>query len=148
MLRKIGIIAVLSLIVAALAAVPALAANPHTVPSGEPITCTLTNPTTVSCSGELAGIGQVDAIQITVDVTGGCSTSQTPPKNNPPGHLQSTSQPIPVSKNGRATFTQDVHLDCPAGLNPFFGNTATVTVFEAGNPDNVLFGPVTVPITS
>ncbi len=34
MLRKIGIIAVLSLIVAALAAVPALAANPGTSTSG------------------------------------------------------------------------------------------------------------------
>ena len=131
MLRKIGIIAVLSLIVAALAAVPALAGKPHEVPSGQPITCSHTSTTTITCGGELAGLGNVDFITVTVDVTGGCSTSQEPPKNNPPGHLQSTSPPIAVDENGRATFSQPVSLKCPKGLNPFFGDTATIFVRDA-----------------
>jgi hypothetical protein len=146
MLRKFGIIAVLSLIVAALAAVPALAANPHTVPSGDPVTCECLDAETVVCSGELAGLGQADSIQIIIDVTGGCSTSQNPPKNNPGGHIQDESGEIQVGKGGRAPFSEDVTVDCPNGLNPFFGRTADITVVEFGNPTNVLAEFEDVPI--
>jgi hypothetical protein len=75
MLRKFGIIAVLSLIVAALAAVPALAANPHTVPSGDQVTCERVDADTVECSGELAGLGEADSIQIIIE-------GQCPPSGN------------------------------------------------------------------
>ena len=71
-MRKIGIIAVLSLLVTALAAVPALAVttttiSPENANSGTHFqvgtaTCTLTG-TTVTCSSyELAGVGNADAV--------------------------------------------------------------------------------------
>jgi hypothetical protein len=136
-LRKFGIIAVLSLIIAAVAAVPALAANPHPVKSGEPLQCTLNNAgTRLTCSGELAGLGNVDAIRVTVDVTGGCETRSG--SNQPPGHIQSTSPRIPVTENGRATFEQSVSVRCPGGLNPFFGDEATIIVRDADTGE-VLF---------
>jgi hypothetical protein len=75
MLRKFGIIAVLSLLAVALAAVPALAAtNFNNAPSGahyrqgfaEPVCTTSTVPTTgaisVSCTGtQIAGVGNTNA---------------------------------------------------------------------------------------
>jgi len=68
-MRKIGIIAVLSLLVTALAAVPALAAtviNDANAPSGTHFqtgtaTCTLTNGVVNCSSYELAGVGNADA---------------------------------------------------------------------------------------
>jgi hypothetical protein len=53
-MRKIGIIAVLSLMALALAAVPALAQSPHFI--GTP-TCTKSLTTGVTCSGKAAGLG-------------------------------------------------------------------------------------------
>src|SRR5918995_430361 len=107
MLRKFGIIAVLSLIVVAVTASVALAARPHPVQSGDPLTCTL-NPagTTVTCSGELAGLGNVDAIRVTISTTGGCETRSD--ANQPGGHLQAQSPIIPVTENGRAKFSVDL----------------------------------------
>ncbi len=143
MLRKLGIIAVLSLIVVALAAIPALGARPHTVPSGEPITCTLNQQgDTVTCGGELAGLGNVDFIDVLVDLPAGCATRGN--ENEPPGHVQVLDEDIPVDKSGRATFSTDVSPDCPRGLNEVFGDEATITVFEAGT-NNVLF-TTTVPV--
>jgi hypothetical protein len=144
MLRKIGIIAVLSLIAAAIAAVPALAANPHTVPSGEPLTCTLNQQgDVVTCGGELAGLGNVDFIDVALDLDAGCATRGN--ENEPPGHFQVVAEDIPVDQSGRATFSVEAAPDCPGGLNEVFGETATITVFEAGTT-NVLFtsGPITI----
>jgi len=131
MLRKFGIIAVLAMLVTALTAAPVLAANPHTVPSGAPVTCTL-NPAgdTVTCAGELAGLGNVNFITVTVEAAGGCATPNEQ-ANEPPGHVQSTSEPIRVSKNGRATFSQPLTVDCPPGLDPVFGSTADIFIFNA-----------------
>src|SRR5215204_2104686 len=116
LMRKIAIWGVVALMAVAIAAVPALAANPHTVPSGEPVTCTL-NPAgdTVTCAGELAGLGNVDFIRVTVEAAGGCATPNEQ-ANEPPGHVQATGEPIRVSKNGRAAFSQDLTVDCPPGL--------------------------------
>jgi hypothetical protein len=136
MLRKIGIIAVLSLIVVALAAVPALAANPHQPASAEPITCTQNADFTVTCTGDLAGLGNVDNIDVFVDVAAGCSTSGS--LRQPRGHIQGGDTDIPVN-NGRATFNVTTESpDCPPGLNPVVGNTATVTVTDSAT-DEVLF---------
>src|SRR5215204_3643879 len=89
-MRKIGIIAVLSLLVTAFAAVPALAATDFSnAPQGahyaqgfgEPV-CTLTG-LTVNCTGtEIAGVGNTNAtvtLAVTSTFTGVC--------HNPGGHL-------------------------------------------------------------
>src|SRR5215216_7206386 len=89
-MRRIGIIAVLSLLVTAFAAVPALAVtNFENAPQGahyatgfgEPV-CTITG-TTVTCTGtEIVGVGNTNAtvlLAVTSTFTGTCT--------NPGGHL-------------------------------------------------------------
>ena len=108
MLRKIGIIAVLSLIVAALAAVPALAANVHIV--GTPKFTD--NGVTLSGSGKLAGLGNED-ILVTLTATGtptavctNPSGKQQPPGQNPAEVTLTGTQSIPAGsiKNGTVNF--------------------------------------------
>ena len=66
-MRKIGIIAVLSLMMMALAAVPALAANPHFL-RGPTFT---DNGTTVTTTGTIAGLGNQDVtVQVLASGTG------------------------------------------------------------------------------
>ena len=133
MLRKIGIIAVLSLIVAALAAVPALAANPHEV-GNNPIVCEeVQGGTAVRCSGSIAGLGGADRVTISIDARLACETRSG--SNQPGGHLQATSKPLTV-KSGRVNFNETTEAaDCPRGLNPVVGNTATITVREVPSQD-------------
>jgi hypothetical protein len=133
MLRKIGIIAVLSLIVAAISAVPALAANPHEV-TNDPIVCTLNADQTVTCAGSVAGLGN-QAVIAQVDADFACETRSG--SNQPGGHLQAQSEPI-QTRSGRITFSETTGpADCPPGLNPVVGETATVTIFDLAG--NVLF---------
>src|SRR5215212_11215411 len=99
-MRKIGIIAVLSLMALALAAVPALAARPHEVVNN-PIVCTLNANQTVTCSGSVAGLGN-QAVVVTLDVDFACATRGN--ANQPGGHLQSVSAPI-QPRNGRINFS-------------------------------------------
>ena len=129
MLRKFGIIAVLSLIVAALAAVPALAANPHEV-GNNPIVCEeVQGGTAVQCSGSIAGLGSADRVTISIDARLACETRSG--SNQPGGHLQATTDPLRV-KSGRVNFTVTTEAaDCPRGLNPVVGETATITVRDA-----------------
>jgi hypothetical protein len=135
MLRKFGIIAVLSLIVAALAAVPALAANPHQV-SNNPIVCEevqVQGDPAVRCSGSIAGLGGADRVTISIDARLACETRSG--SNQPGGHLQATSKPLTV-KSGRVNFTVTTEAaDCPRGLNPVVGETATITVREFPSGD-------------
>src|SRR5215207_6069357 len=114
-MRKFGIIAVLSLLVTALAAVPALAAttvNFDNAPQGAHFArgeaapeCTLTG-LTVSCTGTaIEGVGNTDAtvnLAVTSTFTGTCT--------NPGGHLvepftesetTTTTSVITSTKNGR-----------------------------------------------
>jgi hypothetical protein len=127
-MRKIGIIAVLALMVTALAAVPALAANPHEV-TNDPIECVLNNNGTVTCSGSVAGLGN-RAVIAKVDVAFACATRGN--ANQPGGHLQSKSGPI-QTRNGRITFSVTTGpASCPPGLNPVVGRTATVSILTLG----------------
>src|SRR5215208_1871377 len=130
MLRKIGIIAVLSLIVAALAAVPALAANPHEVPSN-PIVCTEVATDAgpaVECAGAIAGLGTGDVI-IQTDVALACETKSG--ANQPGGHLQATTEPI-TPEHGHVNFdVTTAAAKCPPGLVPVVGDEAIISVFRA-----------------
>jgi hypothetical protein len=140
MLRKLGIIAVLSLIVTALAAVPALAVNPHEVPNN-PIVCT-EGDNAVQCAGSIAGLG-TGAVIIQVDVALACETRSG--SNQPGGHLQATTEPI-TPRGGRVNFDVTTEAaDCPRGLNPVVGEEATVNVFSAAT--GALLFTTTVDIT-
>ena len=133
-MRRIGIIAVVSLMALAIAAVPALAASPHEVPR-DPITCTLNQDMTVTCDGTVAGLGNVSRVTTEIDVPFGCATRGN--MNQPRGHVQGTSGPLQV-RNGRVTFSVTAGpAVCPNGLNPAVGDFATVTISDLGG--NVLF---------
>src|SRR5215207_7393530 len=89
-MRKIGIIAVLSLLALALAAVPALAAKQttptsgvHFTQGGEP-TCTIVG-TTVTCDAELVGLGQGDILTSTTVSGGAVYTCENKGGNQAPG---------------------------------------------------------------
>jgi hypothetical protein len=139
-MRKIGIIAVLSLMALALAAVPVLAANPHEV-TNDPIECVLNNNGTVTCSGSVAGLGN-QPVRAQVDVDFACATRGN--ANQPGGHLQAKTGLI-TPHNGRITFSLTTGpATCPPGLNPVVGETATVSIFSQGG---ALLFRTTVDIT-
>lgn len=140
-MRRIGIIAVLSMLVVALAAVPALAAagptsGVHFTRNGDP-TCTISGTDaskTVNCTAELAGLGEGD-IKTFTTVSGFTQyTCVNQGGNAAPGQNRVLEGPftgvnnIPASKikNGRATVTGSATLTAKE----------TVSGAEAGCPNN------------
>jgi hypothetical protein len=100
-MRKIGIIAVLSLLVTAFAAVPVLAQSGHFV--GTP-TCKDIG-TQVQCSGKVAGLGGT-TFEITVQAAGTATVECiNPAGNRAPGQdtavtVAGTTEPLPTPRNG------------------------------------------------
>jgi hypothetical protein len=156
MLRKIGIIAVLSLIVAALAAVPALAQNPHFV---GPLTGT-DQGTTLLVSGKVAGLGS-EPVNVVVDAEGIATVEcENPGGNIAPGQdteVDASGQTGPITpRNGQITFraatlepTVPNFPTCPnrqwtANVTDVEFTSATVTVFDLAG--NILVGPDPVTI--
>ena len=158
MLRKFGIIAVLSLIVAALAAVPALAQSGHF--NDRTVECT-DEGTTVECSGKVAGLGGT-TFQINTSATGTASVTCTNPAGNvAPGQsftttTTGTTGPTPTPRNGQFQFRNltSAAPTAPAGScpNPMWTatvtdvafTTATLTLFE----DSTISDTITVPVTT
>jgi hypothetical protein len=115
-MRKIGIIAVLSLLVVALAAVPAIAANPHFVGTPD---CT-DNGRTVTCEGSAAGLGNQN-VRVVVRAVGTAEVvCISPGGNRAPGQdttaTATGSDVITDVKNGRLNF--DVTTAAPQDPNP------------------------------
>lgn len=162
-MRKIGIIAVLSLMALALAAVPALAkptptAGVHFTRGGEPV-CTITG-STVNCTSELAGLGGGDIVSSTTVSGFAVYTCQNKGGNQAPGQNKvlegPTTTPVTIPageiKNGRATvpgtstLTADETVSgaaagCPnnnwTGVNPQL--TITSVTFSASQGGVLLF---------
>jgi hypothetical protein len=156
MLRKFGIIAVLSLLVTAFAAVPVLAQSGHFV--GTP-TCT-DEGTTFVCSGKVAGLGGT-TFDITATATGTASVTCTNPAGNvAPGQSFTTTTtgslgPTPTPRNGQFQFNiESIAPTAPAGSCPNPKWTATVTDVTFGDAtlnlfeDSTLSDTITVPVTT
>ena len=164
-MRKIGIIAVLSLLVTAFAAVPVLAqtSGAHFTRNGEPV-CTITGSgasATVNCTSELAGLGNEDIISSTTVSGFAVYQCQNPGGNLAPGQNRVLEGPVttPVTipadsiKNGRATVpggpttltaaptVSGQAAGCPngqwTGVNPTL--TITSVTFSATQGDTLLF---------
>ena len=133
MLRKIGIIAVLSLLLVAVsAAVASAAVTFHAGP-----TCTDLG-TTLNCTGNVSGLGQ-EPLTVTITSPATATVECTNPAGNvAPGQTftftASGTQTVTVDKNGRATFDlTTLAPTAPANSCPNSKWTATVTDVTFGN---------------
>src|SRR5215218_7117596 len=144
-MRKIGIIAVLSLMALALAAVPALAATTASATATDitrtgglhfttapTATATLLNNTaTLSATGEVAGAGSTGGtadLSATAEVTRGCVT--------PSGTVN-----FPTTRNGRGSFTVSTTPITIAGFSCPSANMTPVLV-------SVTYTDITLTVTS
>jgi hypothetical protein len=153
-MRKIGIIAVLSLLVVALAAVPVLAQNPHFVrtPIGTD------QGTQLQVSGKVAGLGS-DPVNVVVEAEGLATVEcENPGGQIAPGQdttVDASGQSGPITpRNGQITFnvltaepTVPNFPTCPnpqweAHVTDVEFTSATVTVFDLAG--NILVGPQAV----
>ena len=148
-MRKLGIIAVLALMVTALAAVPALAANPHFV--GTPTATDLG--TQLRVSGSIAGLGGGN-IDVRVVANGTAAVTCTNPSGKiAPGQRTTVRSTGTVTnletKNGRANFTVTTATPtvpntptCPndkwtATVTNVQFTSYTVTVFQPAGTTNI-----------
>jgi hypothetical protein len=118
-MRKFGIIAVLSLLVTAFAAVPVLAQSGHFL--DRTVECTDIG-TQVECTGKVAGLGGT-IFEITVDAADAIATVEctNPGQNVAPGQdtavtVAGTTDPLPTPRNGNYTF--GLTTDDPEPLPP------------------------------
>jgi hypothetical protein len=154
MLRRIGIIAVLSLILAAVAAVPALAVGPTSITRtgglhfvGQPdVTATKTATSAfLTATGEVAGAGPTATatLSATVDVTRGCINRGS--QGQQPSGLQRSFQ----TTTGSETF------QTRSGRGSFDVSTTPITAAPFSCPDrmtpvlvSVTFTDITLTVTS
>jgi hypothetical protein len=140
MLRKFGIIAVLSFIVAAVAAVPVLAANAHFVK--EPV-CTVSG-TRITCTqAKVAGLGNEP---VRVFYTAGFACETRKGNNQPGGHIQSQALNL-TPRGGQITIPQQTlgPARCPGGLREVVTGPVTLTILnDAGG---TVFSE-TIPLTT
>jgi hypothetical protein len=156
-MRKFGIIAVLSLLVTAFAAVPVLAQSGHFL--DRTVQCTDIG-TQVQCTGKVAGLGGT-TFEITTEAAGIATVTCTNPAGNvAPGQdtevtATGTTGPTPTPRNGQFQF--DVESATPTVPNtPTCPNNkwrATVTDVEFGDAtltlfeDSTISDTITVPVT-
>jgi hypothetical protein len=159
MLRKFGIIAVLSLLVTAFAAVPVLAQSGHFL--DRTVQCTDIG-TQLECDAKVAGLGGT-TFELDISAPGTAIVECTNPGGNvAPGQdtdieATGTSGPLPTPRNGSFTF-RDVTTDTPTVPNfptcpnpqwtanvvdVVFDGTATLTLSE----DGIVSDTIVVPIT-
>jgi hypothetical protein len=129
-MKRLGIIAALSMLLVGVSASAAWAINPHEV-AANPIVCTVVETEAgpaVECAGAIAGLG-TGAVIIQVDAALACQTRSG--ANEPGGHLQATTEPI-TPEHGRVDFdVTTAAAECPPGLVPVVGDVAVVSVFRA-----------------
>ena len=149
MLRKFGIIAVLSLMALALAAVPALAQSGHFVTGGGNAP-KVTGPNAngdLTISGKVSGLGGTTfQITATADATAnyacinnGGQFPNDPKKQSVSGPVSATTGPLPTPRNGNYNFSLTLQepastLTCPGGQHVVLTSVSytnlTLTLYE------------------
>src|SRR4051794_35033695 len=125
-MRKIGIIAVVSLMALALAAVPAVAANPHFVT--EPV-CK-NNGGTVTCTGgKVAGLGTAPA---QVFYTGQFACQTKSGSNQPPGQSSSKVATITPRSGSINLPTSTLTSGCHGTQTPVAPSSVTLHIVQGG----------------
>jgi hypothetical protein len=157
MLRKIGIIAVLSLLVTAFAAVPVLAQSGHFV--GAP-TCTDIG-TQLECDAKVAGLGGT-TFQLDITAPGTATVTCTNPAGNvAPGQnttitATGTSGPLATPRKGQFVFNNVTTATPTVPRTPTCPNnkwTPTVTDVAFGDAtltlreDGAISDTITVPVS-
>ena len=121
-MRKLGIIAVLSLLVVALAAVPALAANPHFVT--KPV-CTSDGGTVTCTGGKVAGLGNAP---VSVFYTGAFACQTKSGSNEPPGQRRSAVKTV-TPKGGSINLPSfTLTAGCHGSQRPIAPDTVTLHI--------------------
>ena len=158
-MRKIGIIAVLSLMALALAAVPALTQSGHFVTGGANA-LRISGPAAngdLTISGKVAGLGGTEfEIVATADATAeyacqnrGGEFPNDPRKQTVSGPVEATTGPQPTPRNGQASFSLTLTepastLVCPSGqrvvLTSVTYEDVTLSLFE----DDVLSDQIAI----
>jgi hypothetical protein len=162
-LRKLGIFAVLSMLVVALAALPALAQSGHFVAGGRNApTGTLQNDGDLGISGKVAGLGgttfEITASTEEATVIYACQNRggnfpEDPKKETIIGPLESSTGELPTPANGQFRFrasdltleAPESTLDCPGGQTDVLAfvsyEDVTLILFEDGvEVDRVVLG--------
>jgi hypothetical protein len=138
MQRRILFILASIALVGVMAATGAWAQQEHFV--GEP-TCVLDDDcSTVTCEGKIAGLGRTPTT-VSADIAGSGCVNQ--PGHEPGGHAQAGTGPI-TPKGGSITFSVDVILSCPPGLEAIFGDLACIFVTPVGGASTQVDDCVTI----
>jgi hypothetical protein len=157
-MRKIGIIAVLALMVTALAAVPALAQSGHFL--NRTVACTDIG-TQLECDAKVAGLGGTTFELVITGSGTGTVECHNPSGNVAPGqnttvNASGSSGELPTPSNGSFTFRNET-TEAPADLigRPTCPNrqwtgvitdveftTATLTLLEDGDVSDTITVPV------
>ena len=138
-MRKIAIWGVLSLMAVALAAVPAVAANPHFVT--EPV-CTDNGAGTITCTGgKVAGLGNEP---VSVFYTGQFACETKSGSNQPPG--QSRSKEVTIQPRGGAINlpTSTLTSGCHGTQTPVAPSEVTLHILNQAGQE--IFTE-TIPVT-
>jgi hypothetical protein len=161
-MRKIGIIAVLSLLVTALAAVPVLAQSGHFVTGGgnAPRVSGPAANGDLTISGKVAGLGGTTfQITATADAqatyacrTGGGEFPNAANKQDVGGVVTATTGPQPTPRNGQASFTLTLQeptstLTCPPGQTRVLVSVSYTNLTLTLREDGQLSDTVTIPGT-
>jgi hypothetical protein len=105
--------------------------------SGHNITCTQNSAGTLTCTGELSGLGSGD-VTVVLDATRVCSK-----QNQPPGLTRLRTANDFQVKNGKASFRLTLGPGCPDGFTTTWSD-ASISAYQNGQ---LVFGPQPVTIT-
>ena len=162
-MRKLGIIAVLSMLVVALAAVPALAQSGHFVAGGgnaPQVTAPNADSSDLTITGKVAGLGGTTfEVEGTADATAeyacrnrGGEFPNDPKKQSVSGPVSGSTGELPTPRNGQYKFTISAQapastLECPGGQEVVLVSVSYTNLLLTLSEDGVVSDTLAIPGT-